>query len=297
MNGELITGMSKNREVRIYVATTTQMVESARETHDLSPISTAALGRTITAAAIMGMMSKIEKEKITLQFRGEGPIRQMVAIADSHGQVKAYTSDPHASDVYTEDGKLDVGAAIGKDGQLIIIRDYGMKEPFIGRCNLVSGEVAEDIAQYFAQSEQQPTAVSLGVSLSKEAKVKYAGGFLVQILPETSEETLEQLEANLTGMASMTQLFEEGLDMMQIANQVLAGLGLDELETYELNYKCDCSREKMESALIGLGRKELAEIIDQDGQAELVCHFCNSKYHFDESQLKSLLVEMITPLA
>lgn len=297
MNGQLITGMSKNREVRIYVATTTEMVESAREVHDLSPISTSALGRTITAAAIMGMMSKIDKEKITLQVRGEGTIRQMVAIADSHGNVKAYTSDPHAENIYSEGGKLDVGAAIGNDGQLIVIRDYGMKEPFIGRCNLVSGEIAEDIAQYFAQSEQQPTAVSLGVSLSKEAKVKFSGGFLVQILPETTEETLEQLESNLTGMASMTQLFDEGLDMMQIANQVLAGLGLDELETYELNYRCDCSREKMESALIGLGRKEIAEIIDQDGQAELVCHFCNSKYHFDESQLKSLLVEMITPLA
>ena len=154
----------------------------------------------------------------------------------------------------------------------------------------VSGEIAEDVAQYFVQSEQQPTAVSIGVSLSKEEKVKYAGGFIVQILPETSEETIEQLEANLTALPTLTQFFEEGLDIMQIANQVFAGLGLDELETYDLNYQCDCSRDKMENALISLGRKEIDEMIEEDGQADLVCHFCNKSYHFTELEL-SLLIE------
>lgn len=297
MKGKLITGMSKNREVRIYVAQTTEMVESARQIHDLSPISTSALGRTITAAAMMGMMSKIDKEKLTLQLKGDQAIKQIVAVADTHGNVKAYISDPHAENIFNNAGKLDVGAAIGTEGQLVVIRDYGMKEPFIGQCKLVSGEIAEDIASYFAVSEQQPSAVSLGVSLSKDAKVDFAGGFIVQILPETSEETLGQLESNLTGLPSLTQFFEEGLDMMQIAHQVFAGLGLDEMEEYELNYRCDCSREKMETALMSLGKKELMDIADEEGQAELVCHFCNSRYSFDKVELLALIQELALPLS
>jgi len=294
MKGKLVTAMSKNREVRIYVAQTTEMVEAARAVHDLTPISTSALGRVITAAAMMGMMSKIDKEKMTLQIKGTNSIKLMVAIADTHGNVKAYMSNPQAEDIYNDSGKLDVGMAIGKDGQIIVIKDFGMKEPFIGQCSLVSGEIAEDVAQYFVQSEQQPTAVSIGVSLSKEAKVKYAGGFIVQILPETSEETISQLESNLTALPPLTQFFEEGLDIMQIANQVFAGLGLDELETYDLNYQCDCSREKMEHALISLGKKEIEEMIEEDGKADLVCHFCNKNYHFSELDL-SLLIEQKSP--
>lgn len=297
MKGKLITGMSKNREVRIYVAQTTEMVEEARRIHDLSPISTSAVGRTITAAAMMGMMSKIDKEKLTLQLKADREIKLIVAVADTHGNVKAYTTDPHAENRFNASGKLDVGAAIGKDGQIIVIRDYGMKEPFVGQCNLVSGEIAEDIAQYFAISEQQPSAISLGVSLSKDAKVDFAGGFIVQILPETSDETLGMLEANLNGLPSLTQFFEEGLDIMQVANQVFAGLGLDELEEYELCYKCDCSREKMEAALLSLGKKELVEIVEEDGQAELVCHFCNSSYRFDKTELNALIAELARPLS
>lgn len=289
MRGTLITGMTNNREVRIYVAQTTEMVEAARKTHDLSPVSTSALGRTITAAAMMGMMSKIDKEKLTLQVKGTGAIKLMVAVADSHGNVKAYMTNPQAENFFTEDGKLDIGAAIGKEGQIIVVRDYGMKEPFIGQCNLVSGEIAEDLAQYFVQSEQQPTAVSIGVTLSKEAKVKYAGGFIVQILPETSDETISQLEANLATLPPLTKMFEEGLDMMQVAHQVFAGMGLDELESYELNYKCDCSRDKMSAALKSLGTQELLDIIEEDGQAELVCHFCNEKYNFSELELTTLI--------
>ncbi len=289
MNGKLITGMTHNREVRIYVALTTDMVDKARELHDLSPMSTAALGRTITAAALMGMMSKIDEEKMTLQIKGSNDIKLMVAVADTHGHVKAYMTHPHAETQLDEKGRLDVGKAVGKEGQIIVIKDLGMKEPFIGQCELVSGEIAEDVAQYFAQSEQQPTAVSLGVSLSKEAKVKYAGGFLVQLLPETTEETIEQLEANLSGLPSIMQLFEEGLDIMHIAHQVFAGLGLDELESYDLSYSCDCSREKMKNALISLGNKEITEIIEEVGQAELSCHFCNQTYLFDRDELLQML--------
>lgn len=285
---KLITGMTHNREVRIYVAETTKMVDEARSIHDLSPISTSALGRTVTAAAMMGMMSKIEKEKLTLQIKGSNDIKLIIAISDIHGNVKGYISHPHAENRFTEDGKLAVGESIGKEGRLIVIKDFGMKEPFIGHSEMVSGEIAEDIAHYFAKSEQQPSAVGLGVTLSSEGKVKNAGGFIVQLLPETSEATIEQLESNLSGLKSVTQLFEEGLTIHQIAGQILAGLGLDDLEEYPLNLKCDCTRDKMEKALISLGKVELKSLLDEDGQAELKCHFCNKEYHFDKVELDEL---------
>lgn len=292
MFGKLITGMTHNRQVRIYVAQTTDMVDAARATHDLSPISTAALGRTLTAAVMMGMMSKIDKEKVTLQIKGSGDIKLMIAIADTHGHVKSYSSNPHAETRTNELGKLAVGESVGTDGKVIVIRDYGMKEPFIGQSDLVSGEIAEDLVHYFGQSEQQPTAVGLGVFLSPDASVKSAGGFIVQLLPETDDETIDQLEANLSGMKSITQLFEEGLTIEQIAGQVLAGLGLDEMETYPLEYVCDCSKEKMKTGIMSIGQTALQEILDEDGEAELICHFCNSKYLFTENELIDLINQM-----
>lgn len=292
MHGKLITGMTHNREVRIYAAETTAMVEAARETHDLSPMSTAALGRTITGAAMMGMMSKIDKEKLTLQIKGSNEIKLMVAVADTHGNVKAYTTDPHAALKTYENGKIAVGEAIGKEGKVIVIRDYGMKEPFVGQSDLVSGEIAEDLTYYFGQSEQQATAIGLGVFLTPEASVKSAGGFMVQLLPEATDETIDQLESNLSGLKSITQLLEEGLTIEQIAGQVLAGLGMEELETYKLTYQCDCSRDKMLNGLASLGKTTLNQFAEEDGQAELVCHFCNKKYMFSKDEL----LEIITSL-
>lgn len=292
MTGNLLTGMSTNREVRIYVAETSEMVASAQKTHDLSPMSTAALGRTITGAAMMGMMSKIEKEKLTLQIKGSGEIQLMVAVADTKGHVKAYTSEPHASLQTNDLGKIAVGQAVGKEGQVVVIRDMGMKDPFIGQSDLVSGEIAEDLTYYFGQSEQQATAIGLGVFLTPDARVKSAGGFLVQLLPEASEATIEQLESNLSGMKSITQLFEEGLTIEQIAGQVFAGLGLDELERYPLYYQCDCSKEKMGAGLKSLGKSTLTEILTEDGGAELTCHFCNTKYQFSRDDLKTLIESM-----
>lgn len=284
---KLITAMSENREVRVYVANTTNMINDARDLHDLSPISTSALGRTITAAAMMGMMSKIEKEKLTLQIKGSSDIKMIIAVADIYGNVKGYISNPLAENRFTEDGRLAVGEAIGKEGRLVVIRDYGMKEPFIGQSELVSGEIAEDIANYFAKSEQQPTAVGLGVSFDSTGVVKSGGGFIVQLLPEASEATIEQLESNLNKLHSVTQMMDEGLTINQIAGQIFAGLGLEELEQYPLNFKCDCSELKMENALISLGRTELRAIIDEDGKAELKCHFCNKTYEFDKAKLEA----------
>jgi molecular chaperone Hsp33 len=250
-------------------------------------MSTAALGRTLTAAAIMGMMSKMDEERITLQIKGSGEIKLMIAIADTHGHVKAYSSNPLAPTLTRPDGKLAVGEAVGaQGGSVIVIRDYGMGTPFIGQSELVSGEIAEDIAHYFAKSEQQPTAVALGVLVTKEKPVAAAGGFIVQVLPDASDETIDQLEINLNGLKSVTELFSEGLTIHDIGRRVLGDLGMDELEQYPLSYQCDCSQEKMESALISLGKESIREIIDEDGEAEMSCHFCNQTYHFDREALE-----------
>lgn len=286
---KLITALSKNKEVRIYMANTTELVEEARHLHDLSPVSCAAFGRMLTGTVMMGMMSKIEEEKITVQIRGNGEIRSMVAVADIHGHVKGYLSNPLAETHINAQGKLDVGGAVGQTGELIVIRDIGLKEPFVGRSELVSGEIAEDFAQYFAVSEQTPSAVGLGVLLDPKGFVKHAGGFIVQLLPDATDETISQLESNLKDVKSVTEFFEQGLDVQMIAGQILAGLGLDEMEQYDLSYKCDCSKEKMYTALKSIGKSELNTLLMEDGQAELSCHFCNSKYMFEGEELKAMI--------
>jgi len=289
---QLMTALSKNHEVRIYITNTTEVVEKARELHDLSPVSCAAFGRVLTGAIIMGMMSKIEKEKVTLQIKGEGEIKHIVAVADIHGHVKGYLSNTLAETHINAHGKLDVGKAIGQEGEVIVIRDWGMKEPFIGRSELVSGEIAEDLAAFFMKSEQMPSAVGLGELLDPTGFVKHAGGFIVQLLPEASEETIAQLEANLNGVNSVTDMFEQGMDIHRIANQLFADLGLEELEIYEVSYSCDCHEDKMRQALMSIGKTELETILEEDEQAELVCHFCNRKYLFEKEALKEMIEEL-----
>lgn len=289
--GQFITGMSDNRHVRIYMVDTADVIESARAIHDLSPMSTAALGRVMTAAVLMGMMSKIDEASLTLQIQSSGDIAHMVAVADAHGHVKAYTTTPQAETHYDAQGHLDVGRAVGAEGRVIVVRDDGMKTPFVGQSQLVSGTIAEDITAYFSQSEQQATAVALGVVLGRDASIPHAGGFLVQLLPDASEETISQLESNLSAMASLTQLLSEGLDIRHIAGQVMAGLGLVELETQSVSYQCDCSRERMQKALLSLGGKALVELRDEDGGAEMTCHFCGARHWFSEDDL-TVLIDM-----
>jgi len=288
----LLTAMSLNKEVRIYIAQTTEIVEKARATHDLSPVSCAALGRTLTGAVMMGMMSKIDEEKVTLQIKGSNEIKLMVAIADSHGNVKGYTSDPLVETQINDRGKLAVGEAVGKEGEVIVIHDLGMKDPFIGRTSLVTGEIADDLTHYFAQSEQMSTAVGLGVLLNPKGFVQSAGGFIVQLLPEATEETIQRLEKNLEPIHSVTDMFESGMTIKAIADQIFNGLGLEEMETYPLNYTCNCSEEKMTDALIGLGANEIQAMIEENGEAELVCHFCNTAYHYDRANLESIIVSI-----
>ncbi|MDN5298277.1 MAG: molecular chaperone Hsp33 [Clostridiales bacterium] len=286
---QLITAVSSAKEVRIYIANTTALVEQARATHDLSPISCAALGRTLTGAVMMGLMSKIDEEKITLQIKGTGEVKLIVAVADTHGNVKGYISNPLAETHINDAGKLDVGGALGRSGEVVVIRDLGMKEPFIGRTELISGEIAEDIANYFYASEQMPSAVGLGVLLNPAGYVQQAGGFIVQLLPGASEETISQLEANLADVKSVTDLFEMGMSIQEIAGQILAGLGMEALETYPLQYQCDCSVDKMRRALLSIGQTELQTILEEDDQAELVCHFCNRKYLFSHDELTAMI--------
>jgi len=289
---QLMTALSKNHEVRIYITNTTEVVERARELHDLSPVSCAAFGRVLTGALIMGMMSKIEKEKVTLQIKGDGEIKHIVAVADIHGHVKGYLSNPLAETHVNDLGKLDVGKAIGKNGEVIVLRDWGLTDPFVGRSELVSGEIAEDLAAFFAKSEQMPSAVGLGEQLDPTGFVKHAGGFIVQLLPEASEETITQLEANLNGVDSVTRMFEQGMDIHMIANQLFAGLGLEELEMYDVSYTCDCHEDKMKQALMSIGKSELETIMAEDGQAELICHFCNHKYLFDKAALEEMIATL-----
>lgn len=285
----LVTGMSDNREVRIYFVDSTRTVECMRQLHDTSPMSTMILGRMATAALMMGMMSKIE-ETVTIQIKGSGEMQSATAIANNHGMVKVSSPYTKLESYYTEDGHLDVKGAVGRDGTLNVVRDNGQSEPFIGQVNMHSGGIAEDIAHYFAQSEQIFTAVELGVKLSaKEAKVTASGGILIQLLPGASEETVSYLEKTFSEKDSVSSLLERGLDISAIAREIMGELGLNELETYPVRYECGCSREKVEDLLYSLGSAELQAMIDEDGGAKTICHYCNTERVFTVEDLERLI--------
>jgi len=276
------------KNISVFLAITTNMVEEARQTHLTTPVATAALGRTITVAAMMGLMLKGEKNKISIQVKGNGPLKQILAVADSRGNVKGYVSDPTVDLPLRADNKLDVGRAVGKEGKIVVIKDLGLKEPYIGQLELVSGEIAEDIASYYAISEQQPSAVALGVVIDKDHSVKIAGGFIIQVLPDAEEILIDRLENRIKSLPAITSIIEEGLDGEEMLNKILEGFEFEILEKNEIRYNCDCSEERLEKALISVGRNELKEIIQKDGEAELTCHFCNTVYKFHKEHLEKL---------
>ncbi|MCT4634006.1 MAG: Hsp33 family molecular chaperone HslO [Firmicutes bacterium] len=292
MNKNMMIGMTKDGFIRFYVANTTEMVEKAREIHQTTPVATAALGRSITAASIMGKMEKNDNVKLTFQVRGSNLIKSIVAVSDSNGTVKGYISNPDIDILLKENGKLDVGGAVGKDGSLIIIKDLGLKEPYIGQANLVSGEIAEDVASYYMSSEQQPSVVSLGVFVDRDMKVEAAGGFIIQTMPGIDEDTIVKLENNLGKIKTASQMVRDGMSNLEIIEAVLEGFELEIMEESEIKYECDCTRERIEKALISVGVVELKKIIEEDEKAELSCHFCNKKYSFDKEELESLLSEI-----
>ncbi|MDO4753413.1 MAG: Hsp33 family molecular chaperone HslO [Bacillota bacterium] len=286
---KLITGVSENREVRIYFADTTETVEELRRVHDASPMSTMILGRMATAALMMGMMSKIDEETVSIQIKGDGPMKHAIAVADTKGNVKVASKYTKIESIYTDSGALDVPKAVGK-GTLFVIRDIGRGEPFIGQVEIEHGGIADDITHYFAQSEQSATAVELGVHLSStEAKVRAAGGILIQLLPGASEETISYLEKQLAHKAGVSQQIQEVVDIRNSAKQIMGDLGLVEQEAYALRYHCGCKRSKMLDGLYRLGAKELRAMIEEDGGAQTLCHFCGKVQKFSVYELEELI--------
>lgn len=281
--------MTADKSVRFFIADTTAMVSRAAEIHDTTPVASAAFGRTLTAASILGRMLKNETDRLTLQINGSAEIKSILVVADSHGNVKGYISAPHVDLVIREDGKLDVGGAIGKEGHLVVIKDYGLKEPFVGKCQLVSGEVGDDLAAYFMQSEQQPSIVSLGVFVNKDAKISSAGGFIIQPLPFAEDAVIDKLEALVSNMPTMSELFSEGLTPIEMAKRVLDGFEVEITSENEIDFVCDCNREKFERGMITLTSTDLKEIIEEDGKADVQCHFCNEIYHFSASDLQAMI--------
>lgn len=289
MKSMIYTGITADHSVRFFIADTKALVQKAANLHDTTPVSTAAFGRTLTGAAIMGKMLKNEQDRLTFQMNGSAQIKSILVVSDATGNVKGYISEPHVELMLREDGKLDVGGAIGKNGHLVVIKDYGLKEPFIGKSALVSGEVAEDLAAYFMQSEQQPSIVSLGVSINPDLSVKSSGGFIIQPLPNAEDEVIDKLEALAMEMPTMSELFNEGLSPIEMAKKVLKGFDVEVTAEAEIDFICDCNREKFERGMITLSETDLREIIEEDGKADIQCHFCNSIYHFTKEDLEALI--------
>jgi len=284
----IVRGTAANGQIRAFAAYTKDMVEVARRSHNTSPTATAALGRLLTGAAMMGVMMKGDKNLLTLQIKSGGPIDGITVTADSKGNVKGYVGNPLVSVPASDKGKLDVGAAVGV-GFLNVIMDLGMKEPYSSQTMLQTSEIAEDLTYYFATSQQTPSTVGLGVLMNKDNTVQQAGGFIIQLMPFAAEETISQLEANLQGIQSVTELFEEGLTPEDVLARLLNGLDLIINDTIPTQFKCNCDKQRVAKALISVGKKELQTMIDDGEEIELNCHFCNSNYQFSVAELKELL--------
>ncbi len=285
MRDYIIRGIDEKKSFRIFVASSTNLVEKARKIHNTSPTATAALGRSLTAALMMGITMKNSTDSLTFKIKGDGPIGNIITVANNNGEVKGYVDNPNADLPSRADGKLDVGGIVGKNGQLAVIRDLGLKDPYIGYSNLVSGEIAEDLVRYYFLSEQQPSAISLGVLVDKDISVKAAGGYMLQILPNAEEEDLDKIEKILNNAEPISTLIDKELSPEEIVEELFGEFNIEILEKKDIRFQCNCHREKIEKILISLGRKELESIIEEDGQAEIICHFCNTKYNFSKKEL------------
>ncbi len=290
MSDYIVRATAANNQIRVFAATTKELVEYARAAHNTSPVSTAALGRLLTGGVMMGSMMKGEKDLLTLQIQCNGPIKGLTVTADSKGNVKGYAYNPNVLLPPSDKGKLDVGKALDL-GVLSVIKDMGLKEPYMGQTQLVSGEIAEDLTYYFATSEQVPSAVALGVLMEKDNTVKRAGGFIIQLMPFAEDGLAEKLEEKLKEMASITALLEKGMTPEDIINEILGEFGVEIMDTLPAKFYCNCSKERVEKALISVGSKELNSMIQEGKPVELSCHFCNSKYTFDIEELKETLIK------
>ena len=284
----MIRGTAADDMVRVFAVTTRDTVERARQIHNTSPVATAALGRLLSAGSMMGPMMKGDKDLMTLRIKGDGPIGGITVTADSKGNVKGYPENPNVLIHAKPNGKLDVSGAIGK-GYLTVIRDLGLKEPYVGQVELVSGEIAEDMTYYFTTSEQIPSSVGLGVLLDKANFVKQAGGFIVQLMPGVKDEIISVIEKNLSGIKSVTSMLDSGMTPEDIAALLMNGLDFKILEKTPVGFNCGCSRERMAKAVISLGEKEIQEMIDDGEPIELNCQFCKGSYEFSVDELKEML--------
>ena len=288
MSDYIVRATAANAQIRAFAATTKEMAETARQIHNSSPVITAALGRLMTAGAMMGSMLKGDSDILTLQIRGDGPVGGLTVTADSHANVKGYAVEPQVILPANALGKLDVGGAVGK-GVLRVIKDMGLKEPYVGQTALQTGEIAEDLTYYFAASEQVPSTVGLGVLMNKNNTVKQSGGFIVQLMPFAEDEVIEKLEENLKGISSVTAMLEAGDRPEDILERLLKGMEPEILDTIPTSYHCDCHKERVARSIISIGRKDIQEMIDDGKEIEVNCQFCGKKYCFSVDELREML--------
>lgn len=289
MTDRLIRAITADGMVKATAVTTRELTERARQIHKTLPVVTAALGRTLAAASMMGNALKSEGASLSIQVRGGGPVGAIVAISDSEGNVRGYAEHPQVDLPLRSDGKLDVGAAVGCDGTLTVIKDLHMKEPYIGSVQLLGGEIAEDIAQYFVESEQIPTACALGVLVDRDQSVRCAGGYLIQLLPGAGEDVISKVEAGVYAAGAVTKLLTANDDPEAMLRTVLSEFELEVLETAHVAYRCTCSRDRVERALLSLGADELRQMLDEQGHAELTCQFCDQVHQFSGEDLRRIL--------
>lgn len=291
MKDYVIRATAADGQIRAFVATTRNMVEEARALHETTKVATAALGRTLTATSMMGLMMKNKGDKLSVIIKGGGPIGTILTTSDVEGTVKGYVSNPKVEVPDYENGKLNVAAAVGTSGVVKVIKDLGLREPYNGTYPLVSGEIAEDFTYYFTVSEQTPSVVALGV-LTTEYEVEHAGGLIVQLMPDAEEETIAKLEENVSKLQSITNMMQDGNTPEDILNIVLDGLSPRILDTCDVRFECECSKERVQGALVSIGKTALSQIVEEDKQAEVGCQFCNRKYKYTEEELLEILEKM-----
>ena len=292
MSDQLVRAISKDGFVKAVAVSTRDLTERARQIHHTTPVATAALGRTLAAASMLGNALKGDGASVTLQIKGDGPLGTILAVSDNEGNVRGKVDDPTVDLPLRPDGKLDVGTAVGHEGMLTVIRDLNMKDPYVGSVSLLGGEIAEDLAAYFVESEQIPTACGLGVLVDRDRSVLTAGGYLIQLLPGAGEEIVSRVERGIMAAGSVTALLKADSDPESLLRRVMPDFELEILEKSPVEYRCYCSRERMEKALISLGPEEMRSLIDEQGSAEMTCRFCDSVQKFTREDLEGLLAGM-----
>lgn len=288
MSDHILRATAAKASIRVFAASTRELVETARQAHNTSPVATAALGRLLTAGAMMGSMMKGEEDILTLKIAGDGPLGGIVVTADARANVKGYVYNPQVLIHANDKGKLDVAGAVGA-GVLSVIKDIGMREPYVGQTALMTGEIAEDLTYYFTVSEQTPSSVALGVLMNRENTVRQAGGFIIQVMPDAPEETISELEGRLKELPPVTSLLDEGMTPEEILNRIFEGEDLVITDRLSTGFFCNCSKDRVERALVSVGEKDLREMIEDGKPVELKCHFCGRSYLFSTEELRGIL--------